>query len=309
MNDKNKAITAIIIASVSISIAPTLVRLALDEGNSPTLIAATRLFFATLIMASAGKLNNSLKFDLEKKVWIILSISGFFLAIHFATWMASVKYTTVAVSTVLVTTSPLFVAFFGYFFLKDYLTLKQSIAIVSGMIASIAIGLEGVNLGDTLGNEFLGGTLALIGAATVGVYITIGRQQRQKLTLTTYTTIVYGVATIFLMIFVILGLFDSSLTELTQIELVDIVLMLLLAIFPSCLGHSMYNYALKELKGAIISLSFLTEIIGSIILASILFQEYPSNYFYVLAIILIISILVVIFEEKETNEEKYIFPE
>lgn len=308
MNDKNKAITAIIIASISISIAPTLVRITLDEGNSPTLIAAARLFFATLIMASVGKFNKSLNFNLERKIWIILSISGFFLAIHFATWMASVKYTTVAASTVLVTTSPLFVAIFGYFFLKDYLTIKQSAAIITGMVASIAIGLEGVNLTDTLSNEFLGGTYALIGAATVGVYITIGRQQRQSLTLTTYTTIVYGVAAFFLTIFVILGLFDSSLAELTRIDWIDVILMLLLAIFPSCLGHSMYNYALKELKGAIVSLSFLTEIIGSIILASILFNENPTLYFYSLAVVLIFSIVIVLFEEKDTEVEKNILP-
>lgn len=301
MNDKDKALLALIIASFSISTAPTLVRLALESNNSATFVATSRLLLATIIMGISGLIQKTLRLKLKKDTWLLLILSGFFLAIHFSTWMASINLTTLAASTVLVTTSPLFVALFGYVFLGDKLRIPQTLAIVIGMAASIAIGLEHV---DTLGTNLTGSILALIGAITVAIYFTIGRQQRQQLSLSTYTTLVYGSATLFLLIFLALGVFESSLAEFLTVNSYDFILLVTLAIFPSCLGHSLYNYALKELKGAIVSLTFLTETIGSILLAALLFEEFPSIYFYFFASILIGSVLGLVYYDSRERKRK-----
>jgi drug/metabolite transporter (DMT)-like permease len=236
---------------------------------------------------------------LDRRKILLALLSGFFLAIHFATWISSLEYTTVASSVVFVSTSPLWVA------LLAPLTIKEPIsrAVVIGMGLALGGGIM-VGLSDSCtlsgsqiacppfsefvgGEAFLGDILALIGAICGAGYIIIGRSLREKMSLIPYIFVVYGMAAIILII-IMFGAGETPLGYTPQIYF----WMLLLAIVPQLLGHSTFNWALRYLSAAYVSITLLGEPIGSAILAYFFLQEEPTGLMIFGAILILIGIYI-----------------
>lgn len=102
---------------LAISTGSILVRIAQGENVPSLVIAAWRLTFAALILLPfcLARRRDELR-SLNSADMRLAALSGMMLALHFATWITSLEYTSVAVSTVLVTTSPLWVALAAPFF-------------------------------------------------------------------------------------------------------------------------------------------------------------------------------------------------
>jgi drug/metabolite transporter (DMT)-like permease len=209
--------------------------------------------------------------------------SGVFLALHFATWITSLEYTTVASSVVLVSTSPLWVA------LLTPLVLKESLArsILSGMGLALFGGFV-VGMSDSClvesgrlvcppvaefirGRAFIGDLLALAGAWMAAGYLLIGRRIRVRMSLIPYIFLVYGTAALTLLGIMVLAR-QTPLGYPPQAYL----WLVLLALIPQIIGHSSFNWALRYLSAAFVAISLLGEPIGSTILAYFLLQETPT---------------------------------
>src|SRR5690625_3796665 len=135
---------------------------------------------------------------IDRKNWIYSTFAGIFLAAHFILWFESLNYTSVASSVVLVSLQPIFA------FLGTYLFFKERFS--SGAIISMLIALFGsiiISWGDfqISGMALLGDILALLGAVTVTVYFLMGQSARRNLSLMTYTFLVYGIASIALILY------------------------------------------------------------------------------------------------------------
>lgn len=188
----------IFIGVVSVSLSAILVKLANAEAG---VIAFYRMLFSVLIMAPLffWKYTNEVK-QLRIRDWLFSSIAGIFLAFHFILWFESLNYTSVASSTVLVTLQPLF-AFIGtYFFFKEKITVKTIIAGAISIIGSVLISWGDFKVSGT---AFYGDMLALIACVLVTAYFLFGQDVRKRLSLVTYTMIVYVVSTITLFIYVL----------------------------------------------------------------------------------------------------------
>jgi len=211
-------------------------------------------------------------------------LSGLFLALHFATWITSLEYTTVASSAVLVATVPLWVALLSPFTLKEPVTRYVWMGMGLAMIGAIVVGLS-----DTCqwsggglvcppaaeffkGKAFMGDMLALAGALMGAGYIVIGRRLRPNLSLIGYIFIVYSMAAVVLLVL----MFTAGLPA-TGYPPEAWLWFALLALGPQLLGHSSFNWALKYLSAAYVSISLLGEPIGSTILAYFLLDEVPSG--------------------------------
>ncbi len=120
--------------------------------------------------------------------------------------------------------------------------------------------------------NIFGDLLALSGAITVAVYLIIGRDLRSTLDTFLYTTGVYEASFIFLLFITLV--FNESLIGYRWI---DYGLMFLLAIGPSCIGHTSYNYCLKYLKASTVSISVLGEPLGATLLGILIFNETPNT--------------------------------
>lgn len=268
---------------LAVSTASVFIRFAQQDAPS-LVIAAARLSLASLILSPVALTRFRAELaTLTRREWLLGALSGLFLALHFATWISSLEYTSVASSVVLVTTTPLWVALFAPIFLREPITR----AILTGMLLALAggviIGLSEVcswetglmcNLAgqsSTSGQVFWGNFLALSGAWMAAGYIIIGRSVRAKMSLVPYIFVVYGMAAIVL-IMLMFGTGQSPLGYAPQ----TYGWMLALAIVPQLLGHSTFNWALGYLPASLVSITLLGEPIGSIILAYFLLNESPT---------------------------------
>lgn len=253
----------IIIGVISISFSAIFVKLANADSG---VIAFYRMLFSVIIMTPLFLKNHVHEIKLlGAKDWIFSSIAGIFLAFHFILWFESLNYTSVASSTVLVTMQPLF-AFVGtYLFFQERISMQ---AILSGVIAIAGSVL--ISWGDfkVSGSALFGDVLALIACAFVTAYFLFGQDVRKRLSLITYTMVVYSISTVCLFIYILLkGESFGPYPFMTW------VWFLLLAIVPNLLGHTLFNWSIKWVSTNVISVAVLFEPIGAAILASIIFGE------------------------------------
>lgn len=273
---------ALFIAILAVSTASILIRFA--QTNAPSLvIAALRLTFASLALAPIALTRHRAELRaLTRRELLLGMLSGLFLAIHFATWISSLEYTTVASSVVFVSTGPLWVAILSPFFLREPLTrpvfIGMSLALAGGVVVALSDacswnnGIVCPSFNQIMhGRMLFGNFLALVGAWMVAGYLMIGRKLRAKMSLMPYVFLVYGMASVCLLIIAFIA--GESLFDYHWLTYVWI---LLLALVPQLIGHSTYNWALAYLSAAFVAVMTLGEPIGSSILAYFILQETPT---------------------------------
>ncbi len=257
---------AIMIGIIAVSTASIFVRL---SSSSPLVIAAYRMLFASILMGLLGINNLRNITNLSRKEIVILIISGIALGAHFGTWTASLFFTSIAASTVLTDSSPIFVTVISWLLLKEKTKLKEIFGIALSLAGVMLIASGDVTIG-AIGN-FHGDLLALSSAFFISIYLVAGRILRKVLDLASYTFVVYGIASI--------TLFTTALimnNNITVTSMRELLIFIALALIPSGLGHNSYNYALKYLRASIVSVTTLGEPVGASILAVIIFKEIPT---------------------------------
>lgn len=261
-------LAVLILGVLATSTSAVLIRLAQTDAPS-SVIAAGRLALATMIIAPWAAMRRRGELEqLSSAGWRAGMLSGFMLGLHFAAYISSLEFTSIAAATVLATSTPIWVGLAAPVMLGERITRALKIGIPLAVIGSAIIGLDTEGGGS---NPLLGNTLALSSALTGAVYFLIGRRLRPRLSLLSYTSIVYGCAAITLVVLALLAghsLWGYSTTSL--------LLILLMAIFPQLLGHSSYNYALAFLPAAYVSIAIISEPIGASLLGLLVFGEAPG---------------------------------
>ena len=207
-------------------------------------------------------------FSTDKKTALLCAVSGIFLALHFVLWFESLRHTSVASSTTIVCTEVIWVALGFCLFLGGRLSAKAVLAIVITLAGSMLIAWSD---SSSEGNHLYGDFLALLAAIVVAVYTLIGRVARTNTSTTIYTFIVYLFSAAAL---VLITLFQGY--SLTGYGASGIVVGLLLAIFSTILGHSIFSWCLKFLSPTFVSASKLCEPVVAALFAVFLFGEIPG---------------------------------
>lgn len=274
---------ALVVATLAVSTSSIFIRYAQADGAPSLVIAALRLTFATLLIAPVVLTRHLDEIKHFTRTELLLGVfSGIFLAVHFATWITSLEFTSVASSVVFVGTGPLWVALFSPLLLKEHITrttvLGLAVAVIGGTIIGLSDacvwnrGLVCPALDDILhGRAMWGNFLALLGAWAVTGYLIIGRKLRAGTSLMPYIFLVYGMGAIVLIII----MFLSGNTPLGY-GTTTYGWIFLLAVIPQLIGHSTYNWALKYLNATLVAVTVLGEPIGSATLAFFLLDETPS---------------------------------
>jgi len=246
-------------------------RYAQSAGVSSLSIAAVRLALASIILTPFVSARASVEIrELSRREFGLCLAAGAFLAAHFVTWISSLAYTSVASSTALVTSNPIWIGLASMVLFRERmsknLVLAIGIAFIGGMLIFLAD--SSIESYDTQPNPPLGNMLAVIGSLTISGYLLIGRSLRRRLSLLTYIWLVYTSCAITLVTIALVTkqpLWGFSPTAWT--------FLIGLAIGPQLLGHTVFNWALKHVSATVIALAIVGEPIGSAVLALLLLGE------------------------------------
>lgn len=244
-------------------------RYAQAAGVSSLSIAAIRLALASVMLTPFALASRAAELrTLSRRDLLLMLAAGGLLAAHFATWISSLAYTSVASSTALVTTNPIWIAAASVVLFHERMGKGLIAAIGLALCGSVLIFLAEGGAGSAQPDPRLGNALALIGSLAVSGYLLIGRSLRRRLSLLAYVWLVYSSAAVALVVVALIAqepLWGFSPTAWA--------FLIALALGPQLMGHTAFNWALKRVSATFIALAILGEPVGSAILALLLFDE------------------------------------
>ena len=249
------------IGIVAISTASIFIKLC----EAPVLIIATyRMMLASLMLMPFACYKKTWRgWKRSEMGWVFLS--GLFLSLHFAFWIASLKYTSVASSVVLVTTHPIFVGIGSWLFLKERIGMNLVLGIALSVLGSGLISYGDMSLSK---EALMGDGFALLGAIAASGYLFVGRKMRKDQDLFSYIFPVYSTAGLILILLSLI--FQKSFFGYSPSTY---LFLFLLALIPQLIGHTTFNWALKYLPASMVAITILGEPLGSTILAYFILGE------------------------------------
>jgi drug/metabolite transporter (DMT)-like permease len=279
---ERRGLFLVVIAVVLFSISPVLIRWAADSLTAYEITAGRLLVAGVLVFGIAILRRERLP---RRNEWPRFAFYGLVAALHFALYIASLSYTSIAHSLALVYTAPIFVALFSWIYLGERLRPRQWMGIL------IAVGGVGVLAGfePAFTQRMLIGDLLAVGSALCfGIYSVAGRSQRDRYQLIAYAGTVYVMATLWLLPTALLNFSPQGYT------LPAILSVLALGIFPLGIGHTLYNAALRRVSATYVNLIATQEVTGGILLGILFLSEMPSFNSVVGALITLGGIILVV---------------
>lgn len=261
-----RIVGAIAIAVVGISCSGVLIRGLALTGVPLLAVAFYRMLFASALLGAAALVRRPpapSRSDAR-----LLVFSGVCLAAHFALWTMSFAYVPVARSVLVVQSQPIFVVLASALFLKEYPSRRVLLGVAIAMLGIVIVSTEGLSGG---GDAWRGDVLSLGGAAAVVGYLLAGRKARARLGLLGYVVPVYSVCSLVLLAWCI-----AAGDRLTGFPPRAWIGFLLLALLPTLLGHTIFNWVIRYVPADTVSVILLAEPVGAAVLAWIFFGESPS---------------------------------
>lgn len=203
--------------------------------------------------------------------WRLIA-SGTFLAVHFALFIGSLSYTSVASAVVFAATAPLFVGIGSWLFLHQPPSRRTWTGIGVATAGAVVVGLADAGSGATGSNPVLGDLMSLAGAVAVSGYLIIGQRSRERLDVATYGVWVYGTASVVLMVMaVVLDVRLVGFPPATWLAIAG------LTIGPQLFGHTVFNLVLDRVPATTVAVVALSEPIGAGLLAFAFLGEVPPS--------------------------------
>ena len=253
-----------------VSFAAILIRFAQADGASSLAIAAVRLTVAAAVLTPFAWLRAGREIlHLGSRRFALCMLSGLLLAVHFWAWITSLEHTSVASSTALVTTNPLWVALVSTFVLRERpgtAGLAGMVLTLAGSILVFAADASRASLTGDVPN--LGNALALVGAISASGYLLIGRAMRLHISLPAYVWLAYSAAAVILAAAAV-----GTGKALASLPWSAWAFMIALGLGPQLIGHTSFNWALRRLTATFVAVAILGEPIGAAILAWLFFGE------------------------------------
>ena len=257
------------IGLLAISFGAVLARLAQGAGVPSLAVAALRLGLAAAIVTPvAWWQSRHVLQTLTGRQIMLTAGAGFFLALHFATWISSLEYTSVASSTALVTTNPVWISLAAFIFLGERTSRLTLMGIAVSLAGSALIFWSDSHTAVSGSNTSLGNGLAIVGSWCFSAYLLIGRRLRAGTPLSAYIWLAYGAAALFLLLAC-----QGGGVPLSGYSLSAYAAALGLALGPQLLGHTAYNWSLRYVSPTFVAVVTLGEPVGSSLFAWLIFGE------------------------------------
>lgn len=289
----------LLVAVVVGSFTGPFIRLTQNAGMPSPVVASGRLLLAFIILTPLAltRYRDELQ-RLRRRDWTFAIISGFWISTHFLLFIYALEITSVLVVIVLLNTGPIWAALLERIFLGTQQRFQAWVGIGITLVGSLIIGLAG---GSIIGAEtnYIGISLTLTGAIAGSVYITIGRNVRQKVSVVPYVWIVYGCGGV-----LALGAILISGNSPFGHPLPAYRWLLILTIGGQLISHTGFNYALGTFSATMVSISTQATTIGSAVAAYFIFTEVPSLQEVVGSGIIIVGVVIAILGQQSSRKAK-----
>ena len=277
----------IAIAVLATSTSAPLVR----EAAAPALVIAFwRNAMATGVLVPYVLARRRDQIDaLDRRERRLILAAGVLLAAHFATWIPSLSYTTVASSVALVCTQPVWAALLERF-MGGHVSRRTWIGIAIAVAGVVT--LTGVDF--TLSSRAVfGDALALAGGMFAAGYVTVGSAVRQTVFTSVYTAGCYGLAAI-----ILLGTSLVGGQDVVHLDARSWWCLVAITVGPQLLGHSLLNRVLQTTSATVVSVALLFEIVGATLLARWWFGESPPAGTYPAAVLIACGVVLVLLDDR-----------
>ena len=266
----------VLVAGVfAVSTAAIFIRLAIASAGVrgvefSLFLSASRLAIASLLLLPVWR--NLKPSQLSPGALRYAAAAGICLAAHFATWITSLSFTSIAASTTLVTTNPVWVALLCWLWFKEKLTRLTVIGIGVAFVGGVLIALGDTGAVSAGNNPALGNFLALVGAWMASLYFLLGREaQRRGLGIGSYVVVAYSTgALVLLPLPLIVG------SNYVGYPVAVYLYILLMAVLSQVVGHTTLNWAVRWISPTLVTLAILFEPVGSSFLGYLIFNEVPG---------------------------------
>ena len=222
---------------------------------------------------------------LSRREWTLALAAGTLLALHFATWIPSLTYTSVASATALGATQPVWAGLVAR--ARGQQVPRLAWVGIAVAVAG-AITLTGVDLSVSR-RALAGDGLALIGGMFAAGYMVAGGEVRRTVSTTTYTALCYATTSVLLLIACLVG--HQSLGGYSAQSWLKLVA---LTVGAQLLGHSLFNVVLRTTSATVVSLSILFEVPGAALIAAVFLHQRPPMAALPAAALLVAGVALVI---------------
>ncbi|MCU1594709.1 MAG: protein of unknown function transrane [Frankiales bacterium] len=218
--------------------------------------------------------------ELSAREWRLAVLAGLLLALHFATWVPALSYTSVASATALVATQPVWSALIAR---SRGESVPRQVWLGIAVAMAGALLLTGADL-QVSGDALLGDGLAIAGGVFAAGYMTAGSEVRRSVSTTTYTALCYTTTSVLLLVACVVGG-----QRLSGYDGRDWAKLVALTAGAQLLGHSLFNVVLKTTSPTVVSLSILFEIPGAAVIAAVFVSGQHVPWLAVPAAVLLVS--------------------
>jgi drug/metabolite transporter (DMT)-like permease len=289
-------------AQLAIGAAGIFARYAL-QGAGPLMTSALRLTIASaFVLLLNARMKEKAKIDQRHE--ILFAICGVALAMHFGTWVASLQFTTVAIATLLVSTSPIWTALYDVVVLNHKPTKMFWIGFLAAIVGAIVIvSSQGSSTHHQIAHlssqDWLGEMLAIAGGIAFAVYLIAIRSVSQRYSTLAIVTRTYTWAAV--------SLWFAALAAREGLPSWDLkcwVGILGMAFISQLLGHTGINAALKKFRSSVVALSTLLEPVFAAVLAIPFFGETLTIQMVAGSILLLAGLALVLKAQPPEKEEE-----
>lgn len=285
---------------IAISTSAIFIRLAINSAKVSGIgfslfLSASRLTIASLLLIPAWRNFHSIK--LTRGALRYGAGAGICLALHFATWITSLSFTSITASTTLVATNPIWVALLSWFWYKEKLTKVTVLGITIAFIGGVLIAMGNPETVSIVNKPLLGNFLAIVGAFMGSLYLLFGKEaQRRGLGIGSYVAVAYSAgALVLLPLPLVFGINYFSYPDSVYFYV------LLTAILPQMVGHTSFNWAMRSLSPTLVTLAILCEPVGASLFGYFIFDEVPGLHVIVGAIVLLSGVAIAIVGSRTEN--------
>lgn len=292
LEQKSTIILLLSFSIIAISFAAIFVKW---SGAPSTISSMYRMFMASILLLPIV-IKNKIEFKrLPKRGWFLLIFAGVFLALHFALWFGSLKLTTVASSTIILSLQPIIALIGGYFIYKEKASL-QTILIICLAIFGVAMVAWG-DFGSSK-EALIGDLLSFLSVIAVVCYLLIGQTVVKKLSPWVYSFLVFFIAGCTLFVYNLM--MNVNLIHYSHREW---GIFFLLAVFPT-IAYVIFNMLLQYVNTTTISMCNLGEPVGATILAALLLDEYITPFQLFGGLLALSGVFYYLYNQKDGYQSK-----